>query len=193
MREVFEMMPERDVVSWSALIDGYVKGENYSEALEVYEKMRVEGPTANEVTMVSVLCACSDLGALEQGRLIHRYILEKGLPLTLVLRTALVDMYAKCGAIEEALVVFHEALSRKTDVLVWNAMIGGLATHGYTLEALKIYAEMQDMGVRPDEITYLCLLNACAHRGLVKEARKYFDSITKEGMVPRERALCLHG
>ncbi|KAK4400203.1 Pentatricopeptide repeat-containing protein [Sesamum angolense] len=192
MREVFEMMPERDVVSWSALIGGYVKGENYTEALEVYEKMRVEGPTANEVTMVSVLCACSHLGALEQGRLIHRCILENGLPLTLVLRTALVDMYAKCGAIQEALVVFHEALSRKTDVLVWNAMIGGLATHGYTSEALKIYAEMQDMGVRPDEITYLCLLNACAHGGLVKEARKYFDSITKEGMVPKsEHYACM--
>ncbi|KAL0372849.1 UNVERIFIED_CONTAM: Pentatricopeptide repeat-containing protein [Sesamum calycinum] len=157
MREVFEMMPERDVVSWSALIGGYVKGENYTEALEVYEKMRVEGPTANEVTMVSILCACSHLGALEQGRLIHRYILEKGLPSTLVLRTALVDMYAKCGAIQEALVVFHE-----------------------------------DMGVRPDEITYLCLLNACAHRGLVKEARKYFDSITKEGMVPKsEHYACM--
>ncbi|KAI3453263.1 hypothetical protein Pfo_009926 [Paulownia fortunei] len=192
MREVFDMMPERDVVSWSALVDGYVKDGNYTEALAVLGKMRVEGPKANEVTMVSILCACSHLGAFEQGRAMHRYIVEKGLPLTLVLRTSLVDMYAKCGAIEEALVVFREVSTTKTDVLIWNAMIGGLATHGFTLEALKIYVEMQDLGIRPDEITYLCLLSACAHGGLVKEAWKYFDSITMDGMVPKsEHYACM--
>lgn len=192
MREVFDMMPERDVVSWSALVDGYVKDGNYTEALALFAKMRGEGPKANEVTMVSVLCACSHLGALEQGRAMHRYIVEKGIPLTLILRTSMVDMYAKCGAIDEALVLFREVSARKTDVLIWNAVIGGLATHGFTLEALDIYVEMQDLGIKPDEITYLCLLSACAHRGLVKEARKYFDSITKYGMVPKsEHYACM--
>ncbi|KAK6146583.1 hypothetical protein DH2020_020452 [Rehmannia glutinosa] len=192
MREVFDMMPERDVVSWSALVDGYVKDGNYTEALAVFGKMTVEGPKANEVTMVSVLCACSHLGSLEQGRVMHRYIVENGLPLTLVLRTSLVDMYAKCGAIEEALVVFREVSTRKTDVLIWNAMIGGLATHGFTSKALEIYVEMQNLGIKPDEITYLCLLSACAHGGLVKEAWKYFDCITKDGMVPKsEHYACM--
>ncbi|KAH6831372.1 Pentatricopeptide repeat superfamily protein [Perilla frutescens var. hirtella] len=192
MREVFDVMPERDVVSWSALVDGYVKDGDYTEAMAVFGKMKAEGPKANEVTMVSVLCACSHLGALEQGRAMHRYIVEERLPLTLVLRTSLVDMYVKCGAIEEALVLFREVLGRKTDVLLWNAMIGGLAVHGFALEALDIYVEMQSLGIRPDEITYLCLLSACAHGGLVEEAWKYFDSITKDGMVRKsEHYACM--
>ncbi|XP_075500946.1 pentatricopeptide repeat-containing protein At5g08305-like [Primulina tabacum] len=186
MREVFDTMPERNVVSWSSLIDGYVKDGNHREALSVFETMRANGkPKANEVTMVSVLCACSHLGALQQGRSMHRYIVENKLPITLVLRTSLVDMYAKCGAIEEALVVFREVSARYTDVLLWNAMIGGLATHGCAVEALDLYKEMRELGIKSDEITYLCLLNACAHGGLVKEAREYLDIIAKNGMAPK--------
>ncbi|OIT34215.1 PREDICTED: pentatricopeptide repeat-containing protein At5g08305 [Nicotiana attenuata] len=188
MREVFDSMIERDVVSWSSLIDGYVKDGEYSEALAVFEKMRLQGPKANEVTMVSVLGACAHLGALEQGRAMHGYVVENRLPMTLVLRTSLVDMYAKCGAVEEALVVFREALGRKTDVLIWNSMIGGLATHGLVTESLELYKEMQVLKVRPDEITYLCLLCACAHGGLVKEAWCFFDSLSKDGM----KAKCEH-
>ncbi|KAL7149713.1 hypothetical protein ABFS83_05G059200 [Erythranthe nasuta] len=192
MREVFDGMLERDVVSWSALVDGYVKDGNHAEALKVFAKMKVVGPMANEVTMVSALCACAHLGALDQGRSMHRYIVEKGLPLTLILRTSLVDMYAKCGAINEALLVFREASLRKTDVLMWNAMIGGLATHGFTSKALEVFVQMQDFKIKPDEITYLCVLSACAHGGLVKDAWKHFKSITKNGMVPKnEHYACM--
>ncbi|XP_006359300.1 pentatricopeptide repeat-containing protein At5g08305 [Solanum tuberosum] len=192
MREVFDSMIERDVVSWSSLIDGYVKDGEYAEALAMFEKMRVEGPKANEVTMVSVLGACAHLGALEQGRVMHEYVVENKLPMTLVLRTSLVDMYAKCGAVEEALVVFREALGRKTDVLIWNAMIGGLATHGLVTESLELYKEMCILKVRPDEITYLCLLCACAHGGLVKEAWCFFDSLGKDGTTAKcEHYACM--
>lgn len=182
MREVFDVMPERNVVSWSALLDGYVKNGGSGEALEVFSEMR-RCHNPNEVTMVSVLCACAHLGALEQGRAMHRYIFENELPLTLVLQTSLIDMYAKCGAINEALSLFREVSARKKDVLIWNAMIGGFATHGLTMEALDLYGQMQETGIKPDEITYLCLLSACAHRGLVNEGWKYFHSITKDGMV----------
>ncbi|KAL2518603.1 Pentatricopeptide repeat-containing protein [Abeliophyllum distichum] len=185
MRKVFDMMPQRDVISWSSLIDGYVKDGNYVDALAVFGEMGAGGVEPNEVTMISVLCACSHLGTLEQGRMMHKYIVENGLHLTLTLRTSLVDMYAKCGAIDEALAVFRAVSARKTDVLIWNAMIGGLATHGFTREALEMYVEMQDSGIRPDEITYLCLLSACAHGGLVKEAWKYFKSIAQNGMLPK--------
>ncbi|CAA2963421.1 pentatricopeptide repeat-containing At5g08305 [Olea europaea subsp. europaea] len=192
MRKVFDLMPRRDVISWSSLIDGYVKDGNYVEALAVFAKMGVDGVKANDVTMVSVLCACSHLGTLEQGRMMHNHIIENGLHLTLTLRTSLVDMYAKCGAIDEALAVFRAVSVRKTDVLIWNAMIGGLATHGFTQEALEMNVEMQDLGIRPDEITYLCLLSACAHRGLVKEAWKYFKSISQNSMEPKtEHYACI--
>ncbi|KAL8520659.1 hypothetical protein ACS0TY_011265 [Phlomoides rotata] len=192
MRQVFDVMPERNVVSWSALVDGYVKNGSYAEALAVFSKMKQECPKANEVTMVSVLCACSHLGSLEQGKAMHQYIVENELPLTLVLQTSLIDMYAKCGAINEALILFHDVSSTNKDVLIWNTMIGGLATHGLTMEALDLYSEMQDTGIKPDEITYLSLLSACAHRGLVNEGWKFFNSITEDGMVPKiEHYACM--
>lgn len=191
-RKVFESMSESDVRSWSSLIDGYVKAGEYREAMAVFEKMRVVGPKANEVTMVSVLCACAHLGALEKGRMMHKYIVDSGLPLTLVLQTSLVDMYAKCGAIEEALLVFRGVSKSKTDVLIWNAIIGGLATHGFVEESLKLYKEMQVVGILPDEITYLCLLAACAHGGLVREAWYFFESLSKCGMSPTsEHCACM--
>ncbi|KAJ4710466.1 Pentatricopeptide repeat-containing protein [Melia azedarach] len=191
-REFFELMQERNVISWSCLIDGYVKNGDYKEAMEIFEKMRAVGPKANEVTMVSVLCACAHLGALDQGRMMHQYIIDNGLPLTLVLQTSFIDMYSKCGAIEEALVVFRKVKKGQSDVLVWNAMIGGLATHGLVRESLELFREMQTTGITPDEITFLCLLSSCAHGGLVMEAWYLFESLGKCGMIPkREHYACM--
>lgn len=191
-RQVFDSMPERDVVSWSSMIDGCVKGGEHTEALGIFERMRVKGPKANEVTMVSVLCACAHLGALEQGRKMHQYMLDNALRFTLVLRTSLVDMYAKCGAIEEAISVFRGVPRDETDVLMWNAIIGGLATHGLVLKSLELFKEMQALGIVPDEITYLCMLSACAHGGLVNEAWDFFKSLGKQGLSPkREHHACM--
>ncbi|KAK7343317.1 hypothetical protein VNO77_11970 [Canavalia gladiata] len=191
-QKIFESMSEKDVRSWSSLIDGYVKAGEYREAMAIFEKMRAVGPQANEVTMVSVLCACAHLGAVEKGRMMHKYIVDNGLPLTLVLQTSLVDMYAKCGSIEDALHVFHGASNSQTDVLIWNAMIGGLATHGLVEESFKLFKKMQIVGIHPDEVTYLCLLAACAHGGLVKEAWYFFESLGKYGMTPTsEHCACM--
>ncbi|EEF46392.1 pentatricopeptide repeat-containing protein, putative [Ricinus communis] len=182
-RQLFDLMPDRDVLSWSSLIDGYVKNGDYGDAMVVFDKMRVSGPKPNEVTMVSVLCACAHLGALDKGRMMHHYVIDNKLPLTLVLCTSLVDMYAKCGAINEAFDVFRGIPAELSDVLLWNAMIGGLATHGLVKESLDLFKEMNFVGVKPDEITYLSLLHACAHGGLVKEAWYFFDCLGKHGMT----------
>ncbi|KAL8201458.1 hypothetical protein R6Q57_012797 [Mikania cordata] len=191
-REVFDLMPERDVVSWSSMIDGYVKGGDYYEALAIFKRMHGSGANANEVTMVSVLSACAHLGALEQGIKMHQYIIDKRITLTLVLRTSLVDMYAKCGAVDKALTVFRGASMRQTDVLIWNAMIGGLATHGFVHEALSMFTKMQNTGITPDEITYLCILSACAHGGLVHKAWYYFMCLSQNGMNPKtEHYACM--
>ncbi|XP_057540171.1 pentatricopeptide repeat-containing protein At5g08305 [Amaranthus tricolor] len=191
--EIFKSMPDKDIVSWSSLIDGYVKSGDYGEALKVFERMKVGGkPKANEVTMVSVLCACSHLGALEQGKSMHRHIIKNNLTLNLKLLTSVVDMYAKCGAIEEAVVVFRSVPKDKTDVFLWNAIIGGLASHGYVQEVLNLFMEMSIIRIVPDEITYLCLLSACAHRGLVKQAWKFFEDLTRSGMKPKsEHYACM--
>lgn len=191
-REVFELMPKRDVVSWSSLIDGYVKAGEYMEALALFGRMQLARAEANEVTMVSVLCACAHLGALEQGRVMHQYVVKNRLPLTLVLQTSLVDMYAKCGAVEEALSVFNGGSMQQSDVLIWNAMIGGLATHGLVKQSLNLFEKMQNFQVFPDEITYLCLLSACAHGGLVKEAWHFFKCLCRPGMTPKtEHYACM--
>ncbi|KAG9441950.1 hypothetical protein H6P81_017804 [Aristolochia fimbriata] len=142
-REMFDSMPERDVVSWSALIDGYVKDGDHREALALFERMQIEGLKANDVTMVSVLCACAHLGAIEQGRRMHQYVADNGLQLTLTLITSLIDMYSKCGSIEEAARVFRGASLDQTDVLTWNAMITGFAAHGLWRDSLDLFHEMQ--------------------------------------------------
>ncbi|KAL5983057.1 hypothetical protein ACLOJK_017137 [Asimina triloba] len=191
-RRLFESMPERDVVSWSALIAGYVKDGDHREALATFERMCVTGPRANEVTMVSLLCACAHLGSLEQGRKIHDYIKENSLRQTLVLRTSLVDMYSKCGSIREAWEVFRAVPITQTDVLIWNAMIGGLATNGLSNESLHLFEEMRSAGITPDEITYLGLLCACAHGGLVDDAWHFLRSLEMNGMMHKiEHYACM--
>ncbi|KAI4379792.1 hypothetical protein MLD38_006043 [Melastoma candidum] len=191
-RKLFDLMRQRDVVSWSALIDGYVKSGEYNEALVLFDRMRVVGPKANEVTMVSVLCACAHLGALDQGKAMHQYLVENHLRMTLVLQTSLLDMYTKCGAIDEAWIVFRGVSTHKTDVLLWNAMIGGLASHGMAEDALRLYFEMKRNRISPDEITYLCLLSACAHGGLIGDAWHFFNCLSQHGMAPKsEHFACM--
>ncbi|KAE8820965.1 pentatricopeptide repeat-containing protein [Hordeum vulgare] len=171
-RCVFNRMPQRDVVSWSAMIDGCVKCGEHREALALFEMMEAAGAgngvRANDVTM------------------------EHGFLLNLRLATSLVDMYAKCGAISEALEVFRAVPVTTTDVLIWNAVIGGLAVHGLSMESVEIFQEMQNSGVVPDEITYLVLLSACVHGGLVGEAWRLFRSLEVQGLRPHvEHYACL--
>uniref|UniRef100_A0ACD5YIZ5 Uncharacterized protein n=1 Tax=Avena sativa TaxID=4498 RepID=A0ACD5YIZ5_AVESA len=199
-RHVFERMPQRDVVSWSAMIDGCVKCGEHREALALFEMMETSAARSghgdvrpNDVTMISVLGACAHLGDLGRGRQIHRRLKERGFLLNhLRLATSLVDMYAKCGAIAEALEVFRTVPVARTDVLIWNAVIGGLAVHGMGMETVEIFWEMQRSGVVPDEITYLCLLSACVHGGLVDEAWNFFRSLEAQGLRPHvEHYACL--
>lgn len=193
-RDLFDIMPGKDVVSWSAMIDGYVKGGDYREALALFEAMQVSssGAKPNVITMVSVICACAHLGALDKGRKIHRYLKDLGLKLTLPIATSLVDMYAKCGSIMEARKVFRSVPRSKTDVLIWNSMIGGLAMHGMGKESLAMFREMKTLGIEPDEITYLGLLSACAHAGFVDKAWVLFKSLKAKGLKPHiEHYACM--
>ncbi|VFQ60051.1 unnamed protein product [Cuscuta campestris] len=192
-RQLFDSMPRRDVLSWSCLIDGYVKNGDYRGAMAVFDQMGRSGVKPNEVTMVSVLCACSHLGALDKGRTLHQCVVDNNLPLTIILRTSLVDMYAKCGAINEAFDMFRRVPVETSDVLLWNAMIRGLATHGLVKESLDLFKEMKSSNqIRPDEITYLSLLHACAHGGLVSEAWHFFECLKEQGMVPKiEHFACM--
>lgn len=175
--EVFEEMPERDVVSWSALITGYVQNGLLEEGLARFEQMREVGLVPNEAILVTVLSACAQLGLTENGRLIHFVIDSLGFPMTVPICTGLVDMYAKCGCINQARESFDKMPLR--DVSSWNVMICGLATHGLGKEALALFEKFRSEGLSPVNVTFIGVLNACSRVGLVDEGRYYFKLMTE--------------
>ncbi|GFZ20682.1 similar to SLOW GROWTH 1 [Actinidia rufa] len=168
----FDEMPEKDVVPWNAMIGGYIQAKRCKDALALFHEMQARNLKPDEVTMVNCLSACSQLGALDVGIWLHHYIEKHKLSLTVALGTALVDMYAKCGNIAKALQFFHEIPRRNS--LTWTAIIGGLALHGNARDAISYFSEMIDIGLMPDEVTFLGLLSACCHGGLVEEGRNFF-------------------
>ncbi|KAL1829077.1 hypothetical protein ACET3Z_007489 [Daucus carota] len=190
---VFNEMPERSVVSWSAMIACYVKNGMSLEALELFREMMGESDDLlpNSVTMVSVIQACSALAALEQGKLIHAYVLRKGLDSVLPVTSALVTMYARCGELELGRRVFDQ-MDRK-DVVAWNSMISSYGSHGFGRKAIDLFNEMVRSGIKPSLISFVSVLGACSHEGLVEEGKRLFDSIRKEhGMYPSvEHYACL--
>ncbi|XP_020108044.1 pentatricopeptide repeat-containing protein At5g66520-like [Ananas comosus] len=165
----------RDAFSWSSMISAYARAKRPGEALELFAAMRSAGVAPDAVAMVAALSACGDAGALRAGSEIHELIERNGVEVDLRLGTALVDMYAKCGDIDRALGVFR-ALTAK-DVLAWSSMILGLANHGLGKLALEFFSEMVSGGVEPNGITFVGVLSACVHAGLVREGRDCFDSM----------------
>jgi pentatricopeptide repeat protein len=171
-QSVFNKMQSRDVVTWTAMILGHVKCGKGQKALELFRQMQQEGVRPDPVTFVGVLNACASLVALEEGRCVHQQIVEYGWDSDVFVVNSLVDMYAKCGSIEDAWRVFNRMPSR--DVVTWNAILGGCAMHGHGKEALKHFERMCEEGVQPDDITFICLLSACSHAGLVDEGVRCF-------------------
>ncbi|XP_038977022.1 pentatricopeptide repeat-containing protein At1g15510, chloroplastic-like [Phoenix dactylifera] len=181
---IFRGMPQRDVFSWTAIISGFVQVSGCKKALSLFEEMQLTDVEPNEVTLVSALSACSQLGALDQGRQIHACIEENNVGKDVCLGNALMDMYAKCGCIEIASRIFHGMPLK--DTLSWNTMIGGLATHGHGRAAIDLFNQMQKIGdAEPDSVTLLAVLCACSHSGMVHEGIFYFSSMSSSyGIVP---------
>lgn len=177
-REYLYKIPEKSVVPWNAIISGCVQAKHSKEALALFHEMQISEIEPDKVTMVNCLSACSQLGALDVGIWIHHYIERHNLSLDVALGTALVDMYAKCGNIARALQVFEEIPER--NCLTWTAIICGLALHGNACDAISYFSEMIHIGLMPDEITFLGVLSACCHGGLVEEGRKYFSQMSSK-------------
>ncbi|CAO2813420.1 unnamed protein product [Amaranthus hypochondriacus] len=182
-RKVFDRMSDRDVVSWTSVIDGLVDNGRGIEAIKLFDEMMDSGIEPNDATIVSVLRACAETGALEVGRRAHRIVKEQELGLKSNVSTALIDMYSKCGCIDSARKVFNMVFDK--DVCAWTAMIHGLASHGMSREALDSFAEMKNSGVMPDERTMTAVLAACRNAGWVTEAYLYFKDMKKKyGIKP---------
>ncbi|KAK9139144.1 hypothetical protein Scep_008825 [Stephania cephalantha] len=176
-RKLFDSMPERDVVSWSAMISGYAQHDRFVQTLELFNEMQRGEVRPDETTLVSVVSACAHLVALDQGKWTHAYITKNNFEINSVLGTTLIDMYMKCGCVENALEVFYGM--KEMGVSSWNAIIVGLAMNGLVEESLEKFSEMSNHGVAPNEITFMGVLGACRHVGLVDEGRGYFNSMVQ--------------
>jgi pentatricopeptide repeat protein len=166
------------VISWNAIIGGYAQHGYGEEAFNLYRQMKGEGVKPNKITFVSILNACANLAALVEGMEFHREICEAGLEADVCVGNALIDMYTKSGNIEGACRVFDQMPAR--DVVSWNAMIGGYAQHGYGNKALEVFKQMKTEGFEPDRITFVNVLSACNHAGLVDEGHQHFSSMDRD-------------
>nr|XP_023927262.1 pentatricopeptide repeat-containing protein At4g02750-like [Quercus suber] len=176
-RSVFNKMSERNVFSWTVMISGYVQNQKFMDALELFIWMLKSGCQPNHFTFSSVLDACAGCSSLIMGQQVHSSILKSGVPSDDILSTSVVDMYAKCGDIEAAF-SFFESMPNK-NLVSWNSIIGGFARHGLAIRALEEFERMIKFGVRPDEITFVNVLSACGHGGLIAEGEKYFNSMVE--------------
>ncbi|KAG6598480.1 Pentatricopeptide repeat-containing protein, partial [Cucurbita argyrosperma subsp. sororia] len=215
-RKVFRQMPLRNTVTWNAILSGYVNAGRIEEAksffkempeknlltltvmisglaqngfgdegLKLFKQMRLDGFEPCDYAFTGAITACSVLGALENGRQLHAQLVHLGYNSNLSVGNALISMYARCGVLEAAESVF---LSMPfVDLVSWNAMIAALGQHGYGAKAIELFDQMLKNGVFPDRITFLTVLTACCHAGLVEEGRHYFSLMLENyGISPDE-------
>ncbi|KAJ7513862.1 hypothetical protein O6H91_23G017100 [Diphasiastrum complanatum] len=173
---VFCSMPFHDVVSWNSMILGYVKLGMSEKALRLFSRMQKEGVEPNNVSFMGAVNACASLASLEKGRLVHENIVQSGYGADLSVSNCLIDMYAKCGSIGEACMVFKNMPART--MVSWSVMLGSCAMHGLGKEALRLFAILCHEGLEFDEMTLVSVLTACNHAGLVDEGCYLFEALS---------------
>ncbi|GJN01092.1 hypothetical protein PR202_ga18328 [Eleusine coracana subsp. coracana] len=184
--KLFEEMPKRNVVSWTAMVSGYAQNRRHEQAVATFLEMwETAGVQPNELTVSSVLPACASVGAMELGRKVEEYARVNGLLKNVYVANALVEMYAKCGSIRQSWEVF-QGIGRRRDLCSWNSMIMAFAVHGLWREALGLFHKLRMTGVKPDGITFVGVILACTHGGLVNEGKLLFNSMLADfGLRPR--------
>ncbi|KAJ0654738.1 putative tetratricopeptide-like helical domain superfamily [Helianthus annuus] len=176
-RELFDKIPSKDVFSWSSMIAGYAQTGQPDTALQLFREMIYSGVKPNEVTMVSMLSSVANLGSLQEGRWAHEFIISNSIPINDNLTAAIVDMYAKCGSINTALQVFNQVKHKVLTISPWNAIICGLAMHGHARTSLELFSDLLTRGIPLNSITFIGVLSACCHAGLVEEGERHFKSM----------------
>ncbi|XP_020590888.1 putative pentatricopeptide repeat-containing protein At5g09950 [Phalaenopsis equestris] len=178
------MFYRRDDVSWNTMVAGYVHNGLLSKAMDLVWLMIHTDQKLDCCTFTTVLSACSSVAALERGMQIHAFGIRAKLESDVVVESALVDMYSKCGRIDYASKVFN-FMPLKNEYS-WNAMISGYARHGQGVKALELFRMMQDSNLQPDHVTFVGVLSACSHTGLVEQGLDFFDSMSKKyNLIPR--------
>ncbi|KAG1369730.1 putative Pentatricopeptide repeat-containing protein [Cocos nucifera] len=178
---VFDKMPEKSSVTWSSMVAGYVQNDLHEEALRLFHKAQLIGVELTQYTLSAILSACASLAATIEGTQLHAISIRSGLNTDVFVATALIDVYSRCGCVEEAYLVF--AYMEDKNIVLWNAMIAGFSRHVRFHEAMILFEKMQQLGMHPNEVTYISVLSACGHVGLVEKGHHYFDLLMRDNWV----------
>ncbi|KAI3753486.1 hypothetical protein L2E82_25540 [Cichorium intybus] len=174
----------RDETSWNSMISGYIHNELLNKAMDLVKLMLTNGQRLDRFTFATVLSACASIATLERGMEVHGCGIRAELDSDVVIGSALVDMYSKCGRIDYATRFFNSM--RVKNVYSWNSMISGYARHGHGDKSLEVFTKMTLEGQIPDHVTFVGVLSACSHMGLVDQGFDYFDSMSKVyGLNPK--------
>ncbi|PKA61398.1 Pentatricopeptide repeat-containing protein [Apostasia shenzhenica] len=180
-RSIFDQMADKDLVSWSAMISGYAESERPAEALRLFNELLAKGMRPDRITMLSVISACAHLGALDQAKWVHIFVDKNDFRVFVSINNALIDMYAKCGSLVSARMIFDSMSER--NVVTWTSMITGFAMHGEGRSALELFDEMKAIGIEANVVTFVGLLYACSHAGMVEDGRRIFKSMVHEHKI----------
>lgn len=191
-REIFYAMPEKNSVSWTALISGYAQNGMGNHALVLFKKMIALKVEPDPYTYSSCFFACASTISPLRGMQLHSHLITAGIRPNVAVVSSLIDMYSKCGSLDVAKNIF-DATENKENVVLWNTIISALAHHGCGREATNIFVHMLKLGVKPDDVTFLVLLNACSHSGLVREGVTLFRSMKEDYNIDpkQEHYACL--
>jgi len=180
---LFHQMPRKDVVAWGAVISGLTQNGLPDESIQMFKCMLLDDHAPDAVTMVKVLNACSDSGVGRQATCLHGYLVRSGFDNKMFVAAALLDLYSKCGNLDSAVRVFDSTAEK--DVVLWSSMIAGYGAHGLGQEAVALYQKMIGSSIKPNSVTFVSVLSACSHSGMVQEGRQIFDSMTRVyGVMP---------
>ncbi|KAL5981493.1 hypothetical protein ACLOJK_015555 [Asimina triloba] len=179
--KVFALAPEKDLISWSAMVAAYSKNGHFLKAIETFRKMQHFGIEPNNVSIVSVLNASADLGSLKAGKQIHGFLIVKEFSSDTNVQNSLMDMYNKCGEVGTSILVFY--LIGSVDLVSWNTIISGCAENRHPRKALAMFSSMQSSGVAPDDTTVRSALSACSQIGELAIGLAMHTLILKDGLL----------
>uniref|UniRef100_A0A5K1FWK0 DYW domain-containing protein n=2 Tax=Nymphaea colorata TaxID=210225 RepID=A0A5K1FWK0_9MAGN len=183
-RNLFDQMEEKTTVSWNTMITGYNRHGCEDETFKLYKRMREENSGLDGSTLVIMLDACANTAVLRQGKQLHACIIKSGNDQMIMINSAGVNMYAKCGDIESACKMF--IMMPEKNIITWNTMIAGYAKHGCSKHVMHLFNQMQQEGVKPNDITFLSVMTACSHTGLIEDGLRIFISMLEDfELIPR--------
>lgn len=178
-RQLFDEIPERNSVAWNAMIAGYTQHGQSEQALELFYQMRKDGVEADKYTFSTVLRACARVAVIEAGEQVHACIVKLDFHKNVYVGSALIDMYAKCGSIQDARQAFDIMSTR--NAVSWNAMIAGYVLHGYGEEALNLFYEMQMAGAKVDQFTLSTVVRVCVCLASLEQAKQVHAGVVRCG------------